>query len=269
MSYICNETLKGNKTMSAACKETNVDLPAFRHRILHSEIPHVHFNLSTEEVIEITRDIMSPEEKIFRDVIIQQGLSDDPYFSFEFADDFESTVKDLLQRTCDDRQYKVMLLRYYNDQTYQEIADVFNVSMERIRQLHKRSLAKLGRSDKIKRMILGDDAYAEYISNMSRCQSVEKIVVNLSAVSELSGVYDSCDRSLEAINEELQQNMSKSNINVLDLSARTFNCLKRAGIHTIQDALDARDSELLKLRNFGVKCLDELHTKLEEMGFQK
>ena len=53
-------------------------------------------------------------------------------------------------------------------------------------------------------------------------------------------------------------------VETLDLSARTLNCLKRAGINRVGEVLSMPKSELLKIRNFGQKSLDELYEKLSE-----
>ena len=53
-------------------------------------------------------------------------------------------------------------------------------------------------------------------------------------------------------------------VETLDLSARTLNCLKRAGINRVGEVLTMPKSELLKIRNFGQKSLDELYEKLSE-----
>jgi DNA-directed RNA polymerase subunit alpha len=53
----------------------------------------------------------------------------------------------------------------------------------------------------------------------------------------------------------------------LELSARTLNCLKRAHINKVGEVLEQDRAELLKIRNFGEKSLDELYLRLEEMGF--
>ena len=53
----------------------------------------------------------------------------------------------------------------------------------------------------------------------------------------------------------------------LELSARTLNCLKRAHINRVGEVLEKEKSELLRIRNFGEKSLDELYNRLDEMGF--
>ena len=56
-------------------------------------------------------------------------------------------------------------------------------------------------------------------------------------------------------------------IEKLDLSSRTLNCLKRGNLNKVGQVLEIEKSELLKLRNFGVKSLNELFQKLEDFGF--
>jgi DNA-directed RNA polymerase subunit alpha len=52
----------------------------------------------------------------------------------------------------------------------------------------------------------------------------------------------------------------------LDLSARTLNCLRRAGLNRVGEVLSMPRADLLKIRNFGQKSLEELYAKLEERG---
>jgi len=56
-------------------------------------------------------------------------------------------------------------------------------------------------------------------------------------------------------------------IEKLELSARTLNCLKRSNINKVGQVLEIEDADLLKIRNFGTKSLDELNSKLVELGF--
>ena len=55
-------------------------------------------------------------------------------------------------------------------------------------------------------------------------------------------------------------------IDDLDLSVRSFNCLKRAGIHSVRQLVEFSENDLLNIRNFGVKSIEEVKDKLESMG---
>lgn len=52
----------------------------------------------------------------------------------------------------------------------------------------------------------------------------------------------------------------------LDLSVRSYNCLKRAGINTVEDLADKSEEEMMKVRNLGRKSLDEVKYKLHALG---
>ena len=56
-------------------------------------------------------------------------------------------------------------------------------------------------------------------------------------------------------------------IEELDLSVRSFNCLKRAGINTVEDLINKSEDEMMKVRNLGRKSLEEVIAKLQSLGF--
>lgn len=55
-------------------------------------------------------------------------------------------------------------------------------------------------------------------------------------------------------------------VETLNLSVRSFNCLKRAGISKVSELLDMTEDEIIKMRNFGKKSLDEIKQVLEDRG---
>ena len=56
-------------------------------------------------------------------------------------------------------------------------------------------------------------------------------------------------------------------IEELDLSVRSFNCLKRAGINTVEDLISRTEDDMMKVRNLGRKSLEEVINKLDSLGF--
>ncbi|MDO4847033.1 MAG: DNA-directed RNA polymerase subunit alpha [Clostridiaceae bacterium] len=56
-------------------------------------------------------------------------------------------------------------------------------------------------------------------------------------------------------------------IEELDLSVRSFNCLKRAGINTVEDLISKTEEDMMQVRNLGRKSLDEVVAKLDSLGF--
>jgi len=55
-------------------------------------------------------------------------------------------------------------------------------------------------------------------------------------------------------------------IEELDLSVRPYNCLKRAGINTVGDLMQRTEEEIVSVKNFGRKSLDEVREKLTALG---
>ena len=58
------------------------------------------------------------------------------------------------------------------------------------------------------------------------------------------------------------------NIDELELSVRSYNCLKRAGINTVAELINRTPDEMMKVRNLGRKSLEEVLAKLKELGLQ-
>ena len=56
-------------------------------------------------------------------------------------------------------------------------------------------------------------------------------------------------------------------IEELDLSVRSFNCLKRAGINSVEDLINKSEDDMMKVRNLGRKSLEEVVYKLNSLGF--
>ena len=66
---------------------------------------------------------------------------------------------------------------------------------------------------------------------------------------------------------DTKKKVLEMSIEDMDLSVRSYNCLKRAGIHTIEDLTKKSEDDMLKMRNLGRKSLDEVIAKLRSYGF--
>ena len=66
--------------------------------------------------------------------------------------------------------------------------------------------------------------------------------------------------------ESKKEKILETSIEDLELSARSFNCLKRAGISTVEDLTNKTEAEMMKVRNLGKKSLDEVTNKLHSLG---
>ena len=66
--------------------------------------------------------------------------------------------------------------------------------------------------------------------------------------------------------ETIKERVLEMTIEELDMSVRSFNCLKRAGIDTVEDLVNKTEDEMIKVRNLGKKSLEEVIAKLHSLG---
>ena len=87
------------------------------------------------------------------------------------------------------------------------------------------------------------------------------IVTDLNQISDITGIM--AEKKVDTITKTLE-----TPIEEIDFSVRAYNCLKRAGIDTMQDLIDKKESEVVKFRNLGKKSLKEVLDKVAEMGLK-
>ncbi len=66
--------------------------------------------------------------------------------------------------------------------------------------------------------------------------------------------------------ETIKEKVLEMTIEELDMSVRSFNCLKRAGIDTVEDLINRTEEDMIKVRNLGKKSLEEVIQKLQSLG---
>ena len=86
-----------------------------------------------------------------------------------------------------------------------------------------------------------------------------EIVTDLSAIADVSGmmIEKTEDPKVKALETSIED---------LDFSVRAYNCLKIAGIHTLQDLVNKSESDMMKIRNLGKKSLKEVLDKIRDLG---
>lgn len=87
------------------------------------------------------------------------------------------------------------------------------------------------------------------------------IVADLNAISDVTGII--AEKKVDQITKTLE-----TPIEEIEFSVRAYNCLKRAGVNTMQDLIDKRESEVNKIRNLGKKSLKEVIDKVKDMGLK-
>lgn len=87
------------------------------------------------------------------------------------------------------------------------------------------------------------------------------IVTDLNSISDVSGMM--AEKKVDTITKTLE-----TPIEEIEFSVRAYNCLKRAGIHTVQDLISKKEVEVTKIRNLGKKSLKEVIDKVKELGLK-
>ena len=85
------------------------------------------------------------------------------------------------------------------------------------------------------------------------------IITDLNSIADFSGMMQ--EKKVDTITKTLE-----TPIEEVEFSVRAYNCLKRAGIHTVQDLVDKKEVEVTKIRNLGKKSLKEVLDKVADLG---
>ena len=88
---------------------------------------------------------------------------------------------------------------------------------------------------------------------------------HLNLIIDLSENAKSVDVMVEKEDDQKEKVLEMS-IDELELSVRSYNCLKRAGINTVEELTNKTPDDMMKVRNLGRKSLDEVYAKLKELG---
>ncbi len=91
------------------------------------------------------------------------------------------------------------------------------------------------------------------------------LIEHFELLTDLSSIADVSGMMIEKT-EDPKTKALETSIEDLDFSVRAYNCLKRAGIHTLQDLVNKSESDMMKIRNLGKKSLKEVLDKIKDMG---
>ena len=153
--------------------------------------------------------------------------------------DFDGTLEYVLH-SLTDRERRVLDFRYKDGLTFEEIGKRFCVTRERARQIYARALRKLCNPQRLNYLKYG-----------------------------ISGVVArKTENAREAALASLPKPDKPGNIPLeeLELSVRSYNCLKRAGMNTLREVSEMTFYELCNVRNLGKKSVDEICAVLTKHG---
>ena len=162
-----------------------------------------------------------------------------------------------------EREKKVLKLRYQNAMTLEEVANMLGVTRERIRQIEARALRKLRHPRHWKNWKF--DTMSRYIESEKLASELSlkniELRKKLEQMYEVLGVKYPNARTITQ-NDEIEP----VPIDEMELSVRSYNCLKRANINYVEDLKGYTVESLKKVRNLGMKSIREVVEKAREFG---
>ena len=164
--------------------------------------------------------------------------------------------------TLTERESTVLKLRYREKKTLVETGREFNITRERVRQIEAKALRKMRHPSRAKAITAvsfeqfkeQSDKYFKLSQEYELLKSAFESVTNQTA--EPSVIIP-----MAKLSETMQNPLCD-----LELSVRSYNCLKRAGKNTLHDVCKMTESELQRVRNLGRKSYEEVIRKLQEYG---
>ena len=104
-------------------------------------------------------------------------------------------------------------------------------------------------------------------ANEAVSMSAKILMEHLELFLDLAAGVSETDSILSEKSDNEKEKVLDLTIDELDLSVRSFNCLKRAGINTVEDLINKSEDDMMKVRNLGRKSLEEVIAKLDSFGF--
>ena len=125
--------------------------------------------------------------------------------------------------------------------------------------------ARVGSNDNFDKLTIEIMTNGTIIPEDALGLSARVLIEHLNLFTDLTEVAKATDvmKETEQVSDE---KVLDRTIEELDLSVRSYNCLKRAGINTVYDLTEKSESEMMKVRNLGRKSLEEVKVKLADLG---
>lgn len=202
------------------------------------------FQLKELQKIKTTLEVLDYPDNLLRALCI------------DYNPDIEERLNVLLN-TMPSREALMIRMAYQEQLEFKEIAKEFSITRARVQQIVAKGIHRL--KSRSKYLELGDLAYPE--------TKAKEDYNNYIQLMQDSWTYDS---AVEYINNHKPENytfMLPSDIYDLNFSTRTYSCLIRSHIFTVEELLSKSKEDLFKIRNLGRKSLKEIEIKLEKLGY--
>lgn len=207
------------------------------------------------------------------DDIARDVLHPDGCWEYEIPSDINGTLMYVLEETLTECEREVLKLRYIHKLTYSDAGNKLDVTKERIRQIEAKAFRKLRHPSRKNLLITGIKRGIEEARILDTDQELMKRLDKIrTAVEEIARASTSdpvgfCERLGEE-KDKLRPLILKKPIEELELSERSYNCLKRIGIETVEDITKMSLAQLASVRNLGKRSVNEVIGKLEKYGLK-
>lgn len=165
-----------------------------------------------------------------------------------------------------EREQKVIRLRFQSGLTYEQAGKHFNVTRERIRQVEAKAIRKLRHPRHWKHWKKDTmDKVFEVAEDRDRLR-----LENMELKSRLTKIMDAMGMKEEQKQRVMDTKEKAPDVSLdeLELSVRSYNCLKRVGVAKLSDFDGWTMERLMKVRNLGRKSMEEVLHKLKEYGVE-
>ena len=214
---------------------------------------HKGYNTAKAKYLAEMKELRNKYEHQIKDInsVYPLNLINDIYDEFDTDWDYSiKQIKKVMHERLTDRELTVLELRNGRNMTLEDVGKEFGVTRERIRQVEQKAIRKLRHPANLKRMSVVP--YEEY----ARLEAENQDLKTKLEYAEKNALPAYEEKKIEDIR-----------IEDLELSVRSFNCLRRVGIKTVGDIVNfSKTRGLEKCRNLGRKSLQEIADKLVTLG---
>lgn len=187
--------------------------------------------------------------------------------------EIESNIDYILDNYMESKDANILRLRFKGKLSLDEVAKIYNVTRERVRQLEAKALRKM-RHPLRARAIFTPYKLSQEIKertetlNQKNKELADNITKCLDQIDILSKALDSVGIKVSTEKPNTYVTTLARNINEFEFSVRAYNCMKRAGINTIGDLTEKTEEEMRQVRNLGHRGLEEIKDKLTSLGLR-
>ena len=131
----------------------------------------------------------------------------------------------------------------------------------------ERESARVGHNENFDKLIMNIWTDGSITPEEAMALSAKILIEHLNIIADLNAISDVTGLMAEKKVDDTAKTL-ETPIEEIEFSVRAYNCLKRAGIHTVQDLIAKKEIEVTKIRNLGKKSLKEVMDKVEELGLK-